>query len=143
MNADGEEDDDGRADPARSAHFPAEWRCGWGVEEKRKSDWLLVIRYWGKRVGRGRPRRADFPAEWRCWCAAEEKRKNSLRRKKVVRADRAGSALPGDNGRAWSASPRRLVASGVRCGREAGWDVAFQSKIHNRRSSTVNRVQLS
>jgi hypothetical protein len=33
-----EEEDDGRADPARSADFPAEWRCWWGVTEKRKSS---------------------------------------------------------------------------------------------------------
>jgi hypothetical protein len=26
----------GRADPARSAHFPAEWRRGWVVKEKTK-----------------------------------------------------------------------------------------------------------
>ncbi len=66
MNADEEEDDDGRADPARSAHFPAEWRCWWGVIGKMKS---------------------------------------SLRRKKVIRAGRAGSALPGENGRAAAPGP--------------------------------------
>jgi len=31
-----EKDGAGRADPARSAHFPAEWRCEWVVNEMRK-----------------------------------------------------------------------------------------------------------
>jgi hypothetical protein len=28
----------GRADPARSAHFPAEWRSEWAVKERRKNS---------------------------------------------------------------------------------------------------------
>jgi len=31
-----EQDGAGRADPARSAHFPAEWRCEWVVSGKRE-----------------------------------------------------------------------------------------------------------
>ena len=49
-----------------------------------------------QKVGGANPtRRAHFPAEWRCECEGGEKTKNSLRRKKVKWADRAGSALPG------------------------------------------------
>jgi hypothetical protein len=56
------------------------------------------IRATGAKGRAWRPRRAHLSAEWRCSCDAKEKRKNSLRRKKVKWADRAGSALPGMSG---------------------------------------------
>ena len=51
MNAD-EEEDDGRADPARSADFPAEWRCCCAAEEKMKNS---LRRKKVVRAGRGGP----------------------------------------------------------------------------------------
>jgi hypothetical protein len=110
-----EEEDDGRADPARSADFPAEWRCCCAAEEKRKNS---LRRKKVVRAGRGGPALPGVGFQFSVFSIYRE---SSLRRKKVIRAGRAGSALPGDNGRAWSASPRRLsrrMAVLLRCRRE-------------------------